>query len=68
MTIAPEPVRIVLEIERGGRTIEGRVAIDGAPESGFHGWLELIDELERASTDSGQRTGAERDVEQGREP
>ena len=64
VVIAPDPARIVLEIERGGRTIHGRVAVDGGPVSGFHGWLELIDELERACTHSSGRTAAE----QGSEP
>jgi hypothetical protein len=45
----PEPVRVVLEIQRTRRTISGQVAVDGAQASGFYGWLELIDELERAS-------------------
>jgi hypothetical protein len=44
-----EPVRVVLEIRRTHRTITGQLAVDGAPASGFYGWLELIDELGRAS-------------------
>jgi len=59
---------VVLEIERGRHTIRGRVAIDGAPASGFYGWLELIDELERASIQSGERARGERRGEQGCEP
>jgi len=65
---APEPVRVMLEIERGQRTISGWVAIDGAPASGFYGWLELIDQLERASTRSGGRAPCERGGEQGGAP
>jgi hypothetical protein len=42
-------VRVVLEIRRTRRTISGSLAVDGAPANGFYGWLELIDELERAA-------------------
>jgi hypothetical protein len=62
--IRHQPVRVVLDIERGKSTIRGRLAIDGAPASGFHGWLELIDELERASThQAGERMPGRRDGE-----
>jgi hypothetical protein len=44
-----EPVRVVLEIRRTRRTISRELAVDGAPARGFYGWLELIDDLERAS-------------------
>ena len=40
---------MVLEIRRTRPTVSGQLALDGAPASGFHGWLELIDELERAA-------------------
>jgi hypothetical protein len=43
------PVRVVLDIDRAERTISGRLAVDGAPASGFYGWLELIDELGRVA-------------------
>lgn len=39
---------MVLEIRRTQATVSGRLAVDGAPASGFYGWLELIDELDRA--------------------
>jgi hypothetical protein len=44
-----EPVRVILEIRRTQATISGQLAVDGAPASGFYGWLELIDELDRGS-------------------
>ena len=47
--IFQEPVRVVLEIRRTRPTVSGQLAVDGAPASGFYGWLELIDELERAA-------------------
>jgi hypothetical protein len=39
----------MVEMEPTGGTIHGRVSVDGAPPSGFFGWLELIDRLERAA-------------------
>jgi hypothetical protein len=45
----PEPVRVVLDLEHGLDTITGRVAIAGGPPTRFYGWLELIDQLERAT-------------------
>jgi hypothetical protein len=44
-----ERIRAVIEIERGERTISGQVAINDTPATGFFGWLELIDLLERAA-------------------
>lgn len=45
----PEPVHVVLDIERTEDTISGHVAAEDAPASGFFGWLELLDRLERAA-------------------
>jgi hypothetical protein len=42
------PVQVVVELERTGSTISGQMAVAGAPATGFFGWLELIDHLERA--------------------
>lgn len=46
----PQRVRAQVEIERTERTITGQLAIDGAPATDFFGWLELIDALERATS------------------
>jgi hypothetical protein len=43
------PVQVVVEMESTGSTISGQISIEGAPPSGFFGWLELIDRLERAA-------------------
>ncbi len=61
-----EPVRVVLEIQRTTRTIHGQIAVDGAAPSGFFGWLELIDELERAAS-CGERSNDERSAHGGGE-
>ncbi len=55
----PEPVRIVLEIDGQQDTISGRVTVEGAPASGFFGWLELMDQLERATNRRGEESCAE---------
>jgi hypothetical protein len=46
---AQQRARAVVEIERDERTISGHVAINDAEPTGFFGWLELIDALERAT-------------------
>jgi hypothetical protein len=46
---AQQRLRAVVEIERDERTISGHVAINDAEPTGFFGWLELIDTLERAA-------------------
>jgi hypothetical protein len=43
------PVQVMVEIKPTGGTVRGRISVDGAPPSGFFGWLELIDRLERAA-------------------
>jgi hypothetical protein len=43
------PVRVLVEIQHTGKTVTGQVAVEGASASGFFGWLELIDRLERAA-------------------
>jgi hypothetical protein len=43
------PVQVMVEMEPTAGTIRGRISVDGAPASGFFGWLELIDRLERAA-------------------
>jgi hypothetical protein len=52
----PNPVRVVLEIEHEEGTISGRVAVAGVQASAFYGWLELIDQLERAVDGSATRS------------
>jgi hypothetical protein len=47
----PEPVKVVLELERGEHTISGRIVVNDHPGRDFYGWLDLIERLERA-TDS----------------
>ncbi len=42
------PVRVVLDIEHTDGTISGRLAVDRTHAGHFHGWLELIDRIERA--------------------
>ena len=52
-----KPVRVALEINRTRSTISGQLAVDGAPASGFYGWLELLDQLGRAvGTGAGTET------------
>jgi hypothetical protein len=41
----------MLELEHDERTISGHIAVNDVPGRDFYGWLELIDQLERA-TDS----------------
>lgn len=42
-------MRVIVDIERGARTVSGQITVcDGGP-SDFFGWLELIDGLERAA-------------------
>jgi hypothetical protein len=43
------PVRVLVEIQPAGKTVSGQVAVEGACATGFFGWLELIDRLERAA-------------------
>ncbi|HYB29983.1 MAG TPA: hypothetical protein VEF89_25470 [Solirubrobacteraceae bacterium] len=46
---AGEPERVVVRIPHMDNTVSGEIAADGAPPSGFYGWLELLDRLERAA-------------------
>jgi hypothetical protein len=46
---SPERVCVVVLIERTDRTVTGAVSVEGAPTSGFYGWLQLIDKLDRAA-------------------
>jgi hypothetical protein len=41
-------IRVALEIDDHNLTISGRLVLEGAPMVVFYGWLELIDQLERA--------------------
>ena len=41
-------IRVALEIDDDNRTISGHLVLEGAPMVAFYGWLELIDQLERA--------------------
>jgi hypothetical protein len=45
---ASEPVHVALEVKITNGTISGQLGVDGAPTASFHGWLELIDRIERA--------------------
>ena len=47
---SPKRVRVVVLIERTERTVSGAVTVEGAPTSGFYGWLQLIDKLDRAAS------------------
>lgn len=44
-----EPVHVVLDLEHTDGTISGQLSIAGDRPTSFHGWLELIDRLERAA-------------------
>jgi hypothetical protein len=46
---ALEPVHVVLDLEHTDGTISGQLSVDGDQPARFHGWLELIDRLERAA-------------------
>lgn len=48
MTVTAEPLRIVVEIDRGADTIVGRCRDERGGERPFSGWLGLIAALERA--------------------
>ena len=44
-----EPVHVVLDLAHEAGTIRGQLSIGGGEPLSFHGWLELIDRLERAT-------------------
>ena len=44
-----EPVHVVLDLAHEDGTISGQLSIGGGEPMSFHGWLELIDRLERAT-------------------
>jgi hypothetical protein len=46
---ALEPVHVVLDLEHTDGTISGQLSVGGDQPARFHGWLELIDRLERAA-------------------
>ena len=54
-TSVPRRVHVELDVERTEHTIGGQLAVAGAPPQELYGWLELIDRLERASTDPSYR-------------
>ena len=54
-------VHVELDLERITTTIGGRLAVDGGAAREFYGWLELIDQLERAL--AGTRQADARDPE-----
>lgn len=41
----PQPITVVFDTPRGA--VSGTVSMDGDGPAEFHGWLELMDELER---------------------
>ena len=49
------PVQVVVDLERHAQTISGQITVPGACPTAFFGWLELIDRLERAVEDHGDR-------------
>ena len=62
------PVQVVLEMEPAEATISGRISVEGASPTGFFGWLELIDRLDRAArqaADAPQRPGIDDEGVQG---
>ena len=54
------PVQVVLDLERSAQTITGQITIVGAGTTSFFGWLELIDQLDHAIDDQGDRSDGER--------
>jgi hypothetical protein len=52
-----EPVHVVLDLAREDGTIRGQLSIGGDEPLSFHGWLELIDRLERATNQDEQAAG-----------
>ena len=54
-------VHVELDLEGITTTIGGRLAVDGGAAREFYGWLELIDQLERAL--AGTRQADARDPE-----
>jgi hypothetical protein len=44
------PVHVEIELHRTAGTISGRVAIQHGAPANFYGWLELIDNIEQATT------------------
>ena len=50
-----EPVHVVLDLAHEDGTVRGQLSIGGGEPMSFHGWLELIDRLERA-TNLGERS------------
>jgi hypothetical protein len=59
---ASGPVHVVLDIEQTDGTISGQLAVGSAHAARFHGWLELIDRIERAIDQA--RTKAAIQIEQ----
>ncbi len=51
-----ESVHVVLDLEHTDGTISGQLSVGGDQPTRFHGWLELIDRLERAA-DGGSVNG-----------
>jgi hypothetical protein len=45
----PKRVRVTLELQRSGATISGQLSVERTAAIEFFGWLQLIDELERAA-------------------
>lgn len=46
-------VQVKIELHHAGETISGSVAVGDSPPTGFFGWLELIDLLHRAASETG---------------
>lgn len=50
-------MHVVLDLAREDGTIRGQLSIGGDEPLSFHGWLELIDRLERATNQGEQAAG-----------
>jgi hypothetical protein len=57
-------VHLSLETEHSSGTISGQIRVENGSATGFFGWLELIDQLERVAGRPGERPSA-RDIDPG---
>jgi hypothetical protein len=53
-----QPVRVLVEVQPTGGTILGRVPVGDSALTRFYGWLELIDEIDRATAPQSGATDA----------
>ena len=64
--MAPDPIRLQLELQRDGDPIEGRLRSGHGKPVPFIGWLELIAALEMARAEKGRVGGPPRNRSKGR--